>query len=69
MAWHLFILYMSKAGFLRPSCGCHLQFLTLPCPHADAHISAEENMSFPISPPSTRKQRRYMWWVCLWESS
>lgn len=64
--WWLFIPYISKAVLLRSSCGCHLQFLTLPGPHAGVHTAAEENMSFPISP---LQPERYMWWGCLWESS
>lgn len=49
MAGHLSILHVSKAEFLGPFF-CLLPPVTLPCPHANASITAEEKcVLFPLA--------------------
>lgn len=58
-----------RQSFCDLSCTYYLQFPTLPCPHANASITAEEKrVLFPLAIHTPERQSRRVWWGCLRES-
>lgn len=58
-----------RQSFCDLSCTYYLQFPTLPCPHANASITAEEKrVLFPRVIHTPERQSRRVWWGCLRES-